>query len=311
MPKRKMLVLGGGGFLGSYAVESLVNLGHPVTVFDRTGLDTTNLAPFLDKINLIGGDLSNQANIDEALQGIDTVFHFASTTIPKTATDDPLFDLESNVGGIIKLLKAARKHHVRKIIYSSSGGGIYGIPEHLPIREDHPTRPISAHAVSKLAIERYLSLYQHLYGLDYVVLRLSNPYGPRQNLVNPQGAITHFLSALHSGKSIEIWGDGSVVRDYFYVRDLLSLFPKLLSDDIKNDTFNISHGEGHSLNQIVKKISHILSIKPRIRFKTARKIDVPVNVLCTKKTKRVLGWKASTDLDTGIAETWGWIQGSR
>jgi len=311
MSNQRILVIGGGGFLGSYVVEALLHTGRLVRILDRVNLDPVNIAPFLDRIELMHGDLASQATIDQALQNVDMVFHFASTTIPKSATEDPLFDLESNVGGMIKLLESARRHHIRKIIFSSSGGGVYGIPQLLPIKEDHPTRPLSAHAVAKLAIEKYLALYQHLYGLNYLILRFSNPYGPRQNLMNPLGAITHFLASIHHGKPIEVWGDGSVIRDYFYVRDLLTLIPRLLPDDVKNAVYNIGHGQGYSLNEILAHIRRVVRIRPRVVYKPGRKIDVPVNVLSTRKAAKELGWKATTNLETGLAETWGWIQGGR
>jgi UDP-glucose 4-epimerase len=311
MTKPNCLVLGGCGFLGSYVAESLVASSGRVRIFDRLHVNTENIDGFIDQIELVHGDLNNQKDLEACLEGIDYVFHFASTTIPKTATENALFDLESNVGSIIRLLEIAKKKKVRKIIYSSSGGTVYGIPKKIPLKEDHPTDPISAYGVSKLAIEKYFQLYQHLFGIDYVILRLSNPYGPRQNVANPQGAIVQFLNSILEEKTIEIWGDGSVIRDYFFVRDLLSLFPKLLSDQNRNAIFNIGYGKGLDLNGVLAAIEKAIKIKPKVKYIAARKLDVPVNVLHMGKTKKELHWQPGTKLEAGIRETWEWLKGKK
>jgi UDP-glucose 4-epimerase len=311
MTKPNCLVLGGCGFLGSYVAESLLTSGSRVRIFDRLHVNTENIDGFKDGIELVHGDLNNQKNLEACLEGIDYVFHFASTTIPQTATENALFDLESNVGSIIRLLEIARKKKIKKIIYSSSGGTVYGIPKKIPLKEDHPTDPISAYGVSKLAIEKYFKLYSHLYGIDHLILRLSNPYGPRQNVANPQGAIVHFLNSILNEKTIEVWGDGSVVRDYFFVRDLLGLFPKLLSDKHKNAIFNVGYGKGHDLNDVLGSIERVIGRKPKVKYIAGRKLDVPINVLHMGKTKKELRWHPETKLEAGIRQTWLWLAEKR
>lgn len=307
MTKPNCLVLGGCGFLGSYAAESLLPLSNRVRIFDRLHVNTENIDAFKDRIELVHGDLNNQKNLEDCLDGIDHVFHFASTTIPQTATENPLFDLESNVGSIIRLLEIAKKNRIRKIVYVSSGGTVYGIPRQIPLKEDHPTDPISAYGVSKLAIEKYFHLYGHLFGVEYLILRLSNPYGPRQNVANPQGAITHFLNSILNGRTIEVWGDGTVIRDYFFVRDLLTLFPKLLSDTLKNGIYNVGYGEGHDLNDVLKTIEKVIGKKPTVKYIAGRKLDVPVNVLDMGKTQKEVQWRPGTTLEEGIRQTWKWM----
>lgn len=308
MTKPNCLILGGCGFLGSYVAESLLPHAGRIRIFDRLNVNTGNIDGFRDRIELVHGDLNNQKDMEACLDGINYVFHFASTTIPQTATENALFDLESNVGSIIRLLEIARKGKIRKIIYSSSGGTVYGIPKRIPIKEDHPTDPISAYGVSKLAIEKYFKLYAHLYGIDHLILRLSNPYGPRQNVANPQGAIVHFLNSILEDRAIEIWGDGSVIRDYFYVRDLLGLFPKLLSDKHRNTAYNVGYGKGHDLNEVLRAIERALKRKPKVKYLPGRKLDVPVNVLDMGKTKKDLLWRPDTKLEAGIRQTWEWMK---
>lgn len=306
---KKCLVIGGAGFLGSYAVESLLDAGHSVRVFDRPHADMSNLGRSLKSVDLFFGDMTNAKDIELGLRDVDYIYHFAYTTIPKSATENPIFDVETNVCGLLRILEAMRKtRRVKRLIFSSSGGVVYGVPTKLPIPEDHPTKPISAYGVSKLTCEKYLWLYRHVYGLDCFPLRLSNPYGPRQNMANPQGAIIHFLGSILRNETIEVWGDGSVVRDYFYVGDLLPLFPKLIAVKETGDVFNIGKGEGHSLNQIIEAIGKVLKIKPKVKYTLGRKIDVPANVLSTRKAKQVLGWSATTSLHDGIRATWEWLR---
>jgi UDP-glucose 4-epimerase len=285
-------------------VQSLVSHGCFVRVFDRVNVDTKNISSFKDDLEMVYGDVSNQLDVDNAMKGIDCVFHFAGGANPKSSADDPIFDIESNVIGSLKILEAARKNRCRKIVYASSGGTVYGIPVKLPINEEHPTQPISAYGVSKLFVENYFKLYQYMYNLDYIILRIANPYGPRQNINNSQGAIAHFLYSIRNGDQIDIWGDGSVIRDYLYVEDLITLFPKLLPDDVRNEIFNIGHGNGFSLNEVVQAISKMLNITPKVVYSESRKLDIPVNYLCAEKAGRDLRWRATTDLSQGISRMW-------
>jgi UDP-glucose 4-epimerase len=143
-----------------------------------------------------------------------------------------------------------------------------------------------------------------MYNLDYFILRIANPYGPEQNINNSQGAIAHFLHSMQNGHQIEIWGDVSVVRDYLYVEDLISLFPKLLSDDIRNEIYNIGPGNGFSLNDVLHAISKVLNIIPKVVYSTSRKLDIPANHLNVEKASRELQWRATTDLEQSISRRW-------
>jgi len=308
MVNERCLIIGGCGFLGSYAAESLLKAGYNVRIFDKPCVDTVNINDFINNIEFYYGDISNLADIKSAVKDVDYIFHFAGTTNPQTAAEDPVFDLESNVAGTLNLLETARRKKIQKIVFSSSGGTVYGFPKKLPIAEDHPTDPICAYGVSKLAIEKYLQFYSHMYNLKYVILRFANPYGPRQNLNIPQGAIVHFLHSIYKRNKIEIWGDGSVIRDYFFVKDLIGLFPKLLTQKADNKIFNIGQGRGQTLKQIIDIMQLVLEVKPLISHFKSRKIDIPVNYLKVTKVKNELGWAATTGLEEGIIDTWNWIR---
>lgn len=307
---RRCLVIGGCGFLGSYVAESLLEAGYQVRIFDRVNVDTANIDAFSRHLEIFYGDLSSRADDEKALEGIDYVFHFAGSTDPKRASEDPVFDVETNVIGTLNLLMALSKENCKKLIFSSSGGTVYGIPSKLPISEDHSTIPICAYGVSKVTVEKYIYLYHYLLGFNYIILRLANPYGPRQNLHNAQGAIVHFLNAINQGKKIQIWGDGSVVRDYFFSGDLKSLIPLLLREEITNSTLNIGKGRGYSLNEILAVIKHLIRKDIDVEYLPGRMIDIPVNYLNVKKVYSETGWSAATELYDGILKTWHWIQDS-
>jgi UDP-glucose 4-epimerase len=242
---RRCLVLGGRGFIGSHLVDALLARGRLVRCFDRPHVAPLGEAHLSNpNFEIYEGDLVSEADVTEALADCDVCFHLVSTTLPKSSNADPVFDVESNVLGTVRLLTNAVKSGLRKVIFVSSGGTVYGVPIQLPIPEGHPTDPVCSYGISKLAIEKYLGLFKHLHGLDYTVLRLANPYGERQRTHASQGAVAVFLGKVLRGEPVEIWGDGSVVRDYIHIADvvdaLLMAFERTSSEHI----FNIGAGRG-------------------------------------------------------------------
>ncbi|HEX5337076.1 MAG TPA: NAD-dependent epimerase/dehydratase family protein, partial [Gallionella sp.] len=190
---KRCLVLGGKGFVGSHLTEALLRRGMSVRVFDRPGAENLISPELRDRVEFIEGNFANPESIATALDGCDICFHLISTTIPKTSNESPAYDLQSNALSSINLLEQARKSGLRKIVFMSSGGTVYGIPKYLPIDESHPTDPLCSYGIAKLTIEKYLELYRVHYGIDYAVLRVSNPYGERQRLMAAQGAVAVFL----------------------------------------------------------------------------------------------------------------------
>ncbi len=186
----KALVIGGNGFIGTHLVTALKAEGIQVRVFDRY---PSKFAEPDTKVEYIVGDLGNHGALNEIVNGMDWVFHLAYTTLPKTSNDDPLYDVRSNLIDTIQLLQECNNFGIKKFVFVSSGGTVYGVPQTVPIKESHPTDPICSYGITKLAIEKYLQLFYHLYSLEYVVLRLSNPYGPGQNPNAKQGAMAFFL----------------------------------------------------------------------------------------------------------------------
>ncbi len=304
----KTLVIGGNGFIGTNLVEALLRDGHDVRIFDR--YPSRYKDPF-PGVEYVVGDLGNYGEVHEALSGIDWVFHLAYTTLPQTSNDDPVYDVRSNLGDTVHLLQECRDSHIGKVIFISSGGTVYGIPNRIPIPEDHPQQPICSYGITKLAIEKYLSLFHRLWGLEYAVARISNPYGEQQNPHSKQGAIGVFLGNIAERKPITIWGDGEVVRDYIYIGDAVEALLKAAryqpgADDPR--IFNIGAGRGHSLNQIVEELKQVVDLPVEVKYTPGRPIDVPASVLDISRAKSVLGWAPQVELAEGLERSWRWVK---
>ena len=302
------LILGGAGFIGSNLTDALLKLGHRVRVFDRLNVDTSNLTVALPRIELVTGDFLNESDLASALNGIDVVVHLISTTLPKTSNDNPTYDVESNVMGTLSLLNLSRQNGVKKIVFLSSGGTVYGPSAISPISEEGATDPVCSYGITKLAIEKYLHLFYHLYGLNYVVLRAANPFGERQNPGSGQGAITTFLWKCMQGEPITIWGDGTVTRDYFYISDLVSALLSVIEREAPSKIYNVGSGAPLTLNQLLSIVQAVTGQSPAIQYLPARTLDVPVNALNIARAQKELHWKPQVSIEEGITRTWTWLQ---
>lgn len=303
----KALVIGGNGFIGTNLVEGLLADGYQVRVLDR--YPSRYRDPF-PGVEYVVGDLGNHGDVISAVKGIDHVFHLAYTTLPQTSNDDPVYDVRSNIADTVQLLQECRTAQVKKVIFISSGGTVYGVPQQTPIPEDHPTEPICSYGISKLAIEKYLNLFHRLWGLEYVVARLSNPYGEQQNPNSKQGAVGVFLGNIQQGKPITIWGDGSVVRDYIYIGDVtkgLIACAKYNPGPDDYRVFNIGEGSGHSLNQLIEALKEVVDKPVEVNYTPARAVDVPANVLDISRAKKYLKWAPEMELKEGLRRSWKWV----
>jgi UDP-glucose 4-epimerase len=304
------LVLGGAGFIGSHLAEALAQEGDRVKLFDRPHVDRLPLFS-RQGFEIFTGDFLNPQALTPALRGTEVVYHLVSTTLPKTSNDNPLYDVESNVLGSLRLLALCREHGVRKVVFVSSGGTVYGLPRAVPLDEGHPTEPICSYGIHKLAVEKYLHLAHRLHGLDYCILRPANLYGPRQRLDIAQGAVAVFLDRALRDQPIQIWGDGSVVRDYIYVSDAVDAIVKAGRFEGEPRIFNLGSGVGASLNQLIGEIRNLLGRPVRVEYTEARAVDVPVSVLDCTLARRHLGWSARTSLSEGLKRTCEWLRAAR
>ena len=298
----KALVLGGGGFIGSHLVTALLAQGVEVRVLERPYRTRMPNIPEHPALEWQEGDFGNLQDIHRALKEVDVVFHLVSTTQPKSSNDDPSFDVESNLVATLRLLEQLRGRNI-PLIFISSGGTVYGTPQHTPIPETHPTEPTCSYGITKLAIEKYLALHQLLHGLDYRVLRVANPYGPGQEANHAQGVVGTFLSRVMHDEPIEVWGDGSVVRDYLYISDTVSALLQAAAYRGTQRIFNIGSGGGHSVREIIAAVEQVTGKKAKVSYTAARKFDVPVSVLDISRARSELGWQPEVDLHEGLRLT--------
>lgn len=304
----KVVVFGGGGFIGSSIVDRLLDEGHEVRVFERSRVVPYRAFGLSEHIEWMPGDMQSSNDLASAIDGMDAVLHLVSSTLPKNSNADTVFDVQSNIVPTLQLLDAMVARKVGRIVFISSGGTVYGEPRYLPIDEEHPTNPIVSYGITKLAIEKYLLLYERMYGIRPVILRVANPYGERQREETAQGAVGVFLHRALRRQFIEIWGDGSVARDYLYIKDVAGAFAKALKYDGSTRVFNISSGVGLSLNDLIVVLEHVIGRPIERRYLPGRPFDVPVSVLSNALAKKELGWTPTVDLPEGVAITAAWIQ---
>jgi UDP-glucose 4-epimerase len=296
------VVLGGSGFIGRHVALALLRRGDPVLIAGRTSPPL----PAADRAGLRFVPLDfAEADWGAVLQDGDVVHHYAWSTIPTTANDDPLSDLDINLRGTLRLLQAARARRGVRVLFSSSGGTVYGPAARRPIPESDDLQPMTAYGVSKVAAEKYLGFYRALHGLDTRIARLSNPYGIGQNIERRQGAISAFLRRMAAGQPIEIWGDGSVVRDFLHiddaVRGLLALADASPEALPALPVFNLGSGTGLSLNELLGILRGLAGPDLAVERHPGRRFDVPWNVLDIALARRHLGWAPRIAVADGIA----------
>lgn len=302
MKKGEVLVIGGAGFIGRNLIETLLIENYSISV-----LDIVKPLWLPAQVEFIEASFESEHLLDSTVSGIDYIYHLASTTLPKTSNDDPVFDITSNLVGTVKLLEIASLHKIKKFVFVSSGGTIYGVPKQLPIKETSATNPICSYGIVKLAIEKYLRLYHQMHGLNYCCIRLANPYGEYQRVDRAHGAISVFCYKALKNETIQIWGDGSIARDFIYITDVISALLKALNQECKNEEINIGSGEATSLNELVKTIEQITDKTLQVEYLPSRSFDVPEIYLDIAKAKRILDWNPETQLIYGIEKTINWI----
>jgi UDP-glucose 4-epimerase len=301
----RVLITGGLGFIGSHLVETFLAAGWEVVVVDR------GRSPFYSppaRVRLVEAELDNRGALGEALRGVDVVFHLAWTGESLASSQDMRTHAELNLMPSLRLFELCEEAGVRRVLFFSSGGTAYGRAERLPIPEDHPRRPISPYGLTKTTVESFLELHGRQFGLDYVIIRPSVPYGERQSPRGVQGAVAVFLGKAMRGEPIVIWGDGSVVRDYFYVGDLARGCLLAASTPDGRQAFNFGGGAGISINRLVELVRRVTGLDVEVRYEEGRAFDVPELVLDIERAHRVLGWRPEVGIEEGLDRTWRWIR---
>ena len=304
-----IVVLGGLGFMGSHICRALLAQGRPVRVFDKLYASRELIADIESQIEIVEGDISRPNDVMDAIADADTVIHLVHTTLPGSSMKDPASDITSNVAASAAWLMRLSEINLKRIIYFSSGGTVYGLPQNNLIDEQHPTEPMSSYGITKLAIEKYVAMYARLSGVQYCIVRPSNVYGDGQRLNIGQGVIGVLADRALRGEPLEIWGTGESLRDYLYVEDLVAATLALVDYSGPHQVFNVSSGVGHSVLDIVRLISDELGVTPQINYQPKRGFDVPVNVLDSSRLIAETGWRPNVGLEEGVARTVKWLRG--
>lgn len=298
----KLALLGGAGFIGTNLAVHLSKTDE-VTVIDRDEQYFTTLRSLDLPISYMAAPFNLSADFDSQVAGQDVVYHLASTVIPGNSNQDIGAEIESNVIVTCKLLDACVRQNVSKVVFISSGGAIYGKKGTCPIKEDTVTYPITSYGVQKLAIEKLLYLYRYQMGLDYRIIRLANPYGPYQRPNGKLGVVTTFVyKALTSGR-LEVYGDGSIVRDFIYIEDAVKGIQKIVDGENDVRVFNLGSGKGNSVNQVINAIKSTIRQDLSVEYIAGRATDVPVNYLDISRYEEIYGKLNPVDLEEGIKLT--------
>jgi UDP-glucose 4-epimerase len=297
----KVLVTGGAGFIGSQVVDALLAAGHAVAVVDDLSTGRArNLNPGATFYQL---DIGDPALADVfAREQPELVNHHAAQIDVRRAVADPLHDARVNILGSLNLLECARRSGVRKIVYSSTGGAVYGEPAYLPCDEAHPIRPLSPYGASKHTVEHYLDLYRANHGLDYTVLRYPNVYGPRQDPLGEAGVVAIFTSAMLRGAPVTIYGDGEQLRDYTFVGDCVAA-NLLALEHGSGGTYNLGWGQGVSVNTLFGLLAELTGYALSPRYAPARLGEITRTYLDAGRARRELGWSPAVPLAEGLART--------
>ena len=302
----RCLVLGGGGFLGRALSTELCDrsavvagYGHPPSEGDRVD----------GRVRWQDGDFSDLDALAGAVDGQELVFHVLGSSIPEVADLDAAEDLAAHVYWTVKLLDVCLAARVRRLVFASSGGAVYGIPSVIPTPEGAATEPISAYGTNRVAIEKYLALYQYRHGLDYQVLRIGNAYGPGQSPFRRQGVVAATLYRGLTGQPLQIWGAGETTRDFIHIDDVVAAFVHAVDYAGPHRVMNVGGGEGRRLDDVIDDVKRLLKIPdaPVVR-KPRRPGDVPVSILDSGLIQRSTSWRPCVAWNEGLADTAGWLR---
>jgi UDP-glucose 4-epimerase len=297
----KIIVTGGAGFVGSHVVDIYITNGFDVVVIDdlSTGhLGNINPSAKFYKMDICDPEIEAIFEKEQP----DIVNHHAAQMNVRRSVVEPLFDARTNILGSLNLLECAKKYDVRRFIYISSGGAVYGEPEYLPCDEIHPIKPICPYGASKHTVEHYLYMYHVNYGLPYVVLRYANVYGPRQDPHGEAGVIAIFSGQMISGEQVVINGDGEQLRDYIHVRDCALVNIVATKENVETGVYNIGSGIGTSVNEIYRLLKNISGYSLNAVHAPAKLGETRHIYLDAKKAKNYLGWTPMITLDQGLLD---------
>lgn len=302
----KILVTGGAGFIGSWVSDVFLEHDHEVVIIDdlSTGREQ-NIPP---KAEFIKCDIRDFQSVEKIVSQFkpDIIDHHAAQIDVRKSVDNPMLDAEINIIGTLHLVESAMTNGVKKFVFASTGGAIYGEPEIIPADERTKPFPISPYGTSKYAIEKYLGYYNYVHGLDYVALRYANVYGPRQNPHGEAGVIAIFCNRILSGTACTVFGDGGQTRDYVYAQDVAKA--NLLSLNAPVGSYNIGTGIETSVNELIYELKKSSGVDFEVEYGEKRPGEVQSISLEVSHAEKILGWKPRVNLADGIQNTWDWFK---
>lgn len=304
----RILVTGGAGFIGSHIVDALVDRGHRVTVLDN--LSSGQEENLNRRAKFIKGDVTSQKKLESVFKRVEpeAIFHLAAQINVRASVEHPTIDAECNILGSLRLIDMAAKAGVKKFIFSSTGGAMFGDDTQYPANEDEPATPLSPYGLAKLTIEKYLDFYHRERGLPYISLRYGNVYGPRQNPHGEAGVIAVFTSLMLDGKAPVINGDGTQTRDYVYVGDVVKANVAALESEISEGIFHIGTNKETDVNEIFRLVNWQFGKAFEATHGPAKSGEVKRSALDASKAEALLAWKPEVDISEGITATVTWFK---
>ncbi|WP_333646068.1 NAD-dependent epimerase/dehydratase family protein [Candidatus Binatus sp.] len=308
----RILVTGGAGFIGSHTVDALIASGAgEVSVLDD--LSTGKRKQVNAKATLHQTDLRDAAAVASVVEQArpEIIFHLAAQMDVRRSVADPAFDAQVNLVGFLNLIESARRHGLKRVVFSSTGGAIYGEQDEFPCTEEHPRRPVSPYGVAKLATEAYLFFYKVEYGIDYLALRFGNVYGPRQDPHGEAGVVAIFCGRILDGKPVTIYGDGTQTRDYVYVGDVVRAVVAAAKSSASGIALNIGTGIETNVNDLYSTLASIADFPTRAKHAPARPGEQNRSVISPARAERELGWRPEKKLADGLEETFKYFKQQR
>jgi UDP-glucose 4-epimerase len=308
----RIVVFGANGFIGRHLVRGLAaDDNNQIVAFDRF-LEYEQAAeqPFTDLANvtIVAGDFLNHDELSAILPGTDYVFHLVTTTNPAASAKDPFIDIDTNVRSSIALFELCAEHNVKKVIFPSSGGAVYGDADKEAIDETTIPMPVSPYGIGKLTVEHYLRYFKRDRGLDYIVYRIGNPYGSGQNIYGKQGIIPIFMHKFLTGEPATIFGDGSMVRDYIYIDDLISMIMRSYDKQNQFAEYNLASGNGYSVNEILDSLKSCTGREVPVEHPPTPAAFVQKSVLAIDRFEQEFGVQKFISLDEGMKRTWEYVK---
>jgi len=300
----KILVTGGAGFIGSQIVDLLIKKDYEVVIIDN--LSTGKKDYINDKAKFYEADITKEIDLIFKKEKPEIVIHMAAQVMLRDSLENPIYDAKTNIFGTINVLESCRKHNVKKIIYTSTIA-VIGEPEYLPVDEKHLGKPCSPYGISKYTAEHYVRAYNQLCGLDYLILRFGNVYGPRDD-IKYKRVISLFIDCILKNKIPSIFGDGNQTRDFIYVCDLAEFIAENINKNPKNKLFHLAYGEQISVNEIFNIVKELCNLKENAKYVQAVKGEVKDIYLDISLAKTELNWNSKYNIKQGLKKTLEYVQ---